>query len=93
MYQRNNIVEVQDLLWDYYQQLKHYQLEPSSLDKTILEQAFEQLFGRCYLHHGTLNTVLKGFREHKAQLLLVLEYPQLPLHNNDAETDIRGAAA
>ena len=87
--QRDNIAEVQDLLWHYYQQLKEYQLEPTSLGKVTLEQGFDQLFGRCYLHHATLNIVLKGFRDRKAQLLLVLDYPQFPLHNNAAETDIR----
>jgi hypothetical protein len=87
--QRDNIAEVQDLLWQYYQQLKQYQMEPTAQGKITLELSFDQLFGRCYLHHATLNIVLKGFREHKAQLLLVLDYPQFPLHNNGAETDIR----
>lgn len=33
--------------------------------------------------------VLQGFREHKAELLCVLDCLQLPLHNNEAESDIR----
>jgi hypothetical protein len=30
-----------------------------------------------------------GFRERKSELLEVLNCPQLPLHNNEAESDIR----
>lgn len=47
------------------------------------------MFGRCYRHHPSLNTVLNSFRTGKAELLQILDCPQLPLHNNAAETDIR----
>ena len=33
--------------------------------------------------------MLTGFRDRKAELLAVLDCPQLPLHNNEAESDIR----
>ena len=87
--QRQNIEQMQQLLWEYYQQLKTYQQKPSAAGKAQLEQDFEQLFGRCYLHHASLNNVLIQFRARKAELLRVLDYPQLPLHNNAAESDIR----
>jgi hypothetical protein len=87
--QRQNIAEMQDLLWDYYRQLQQYQQSPTTVAKTELWQTFDQVFGRCYLHHGSLNIVLNGFRIHKAELLRVLDYTQFPLHNNSAETDIR----
>lgn len=87
--QRQNIAEIQDLLWQYYQQLQAYQKHPTSEAQTHLSQAFDQIFERHYLHHGSLNIVLKWFRTHKAELLRVLDYSQFPLHNNDAETDIR----
>jgi hypothetical protein len=87
--QRQNIAEMQDLLWDYYRQLQQYQQSPTTVAKTALWQTFDQVFGRCYLHHGSLNTVLTWFRTHKAELLQVLDYAQFPLHNNAAETDIR----
>lgn len=87
--QRQNIAQIQDLLWQYYQQLQVYQQCPSSESKTKLSQEFDQIFERYYEHHGSLNIVLKWFRTHKPELLRVLEYSQFPLHNNDAETDIR----
>ncbi len=47
------------------------------------------VIGRCFLHHASLNTVLSQFRAHKAELLQMLDFPQVPLHNNGAESDIR----
>jgi hypothetical protein len=87
--QRQNIEEMQQVLWEYYQQLKAYQQVPTAEGKEPLEQAFDHLFGRCFLHHASLNTVLSQFRAHKAELLRMLDCPQLPLHNNDGESDIR----
>lgn len=87
--QRQNIEDMQQGLWQYYQQLKAYQQAPTAEGKEPLEQAFDQLFGRCFLHHASLNTVLSHFRAHKAELLRMLDFPQVPLHNNGAESDIR----
>lgn len=87
--QRQNIEQMQQLLWDYYQQLKEYQNHPTAQEKVILEQRFNQIFGRCYRHHASLNKVLVYFRKHKAELLRVLDDVQFPLHNNEAESDIR----
>jgi Transposase IS66 family len=87
--QQQNIAEIQDLLWQFYRQLQQYQQHPTCTEQRDLSQRFEQVFGRCYLHHATLNTVLQWFTTHKAELLRVLDYPAFPLHNNAAETDIR----
>ncbi len=87
--QRRDISEMQDLLWRYYQRLKQYKLAPSPAFKTELWHQFDQIFGRCYRDKTELNSVLSHIRKHKAELLRVLDCPQLPLHNNAAETDIR----
>ena len=87
--QRQNIEQMQQLLWEYYQQLKTYQQSPTADAKVQLKQDFDQLFGRCFLDHTSLNTVLNQFRARKAELLRILDCPQLPLHNNDGESDIR----
>ena len=86
---RQNIAEMQDLLWTYYRQLQAYRLAPTAEAKQTLEEGFDQLFGRCYRHHASLNIVLRQFRNRKAELLRVLDCPELPLHNNASETDIR----
>jgi Transposase IS66 family len=87
--QRQDIAEMQGLLWEYYQQLRQYKENPSEAFKAELWQRFDQIFGRCYRDKTELNTVLHHIRDHKIELLQVLDYPQLPLHNNAAETDIR----
>jgi hypothetical protein len=86
---RANLAEIQDLLWSYYRLLQQYQQQPTDSDKAELSLAFDQIFGRCYLHHATLNIVLNQLFTRKAELLLGLDFPQVPLHNNAAEADIR----
>ncbi len=87
--QRQNIEEMQQNLWEYYRRLLCYRQNPTPESQTQLEQGFDEVFGRCYLHHPSLNNVLIGFRARKGELLEVLDCPQMPLHNNSAESDIR----
>ena len=87
--ERENIVEMQGLLWNYYQELKQYQQQPSQEISLSLQSKFDEVFGRCYIRHGLLNSVLNQIRNHKIELLQVLDCPKFPLHNNAAETDIR----
>ncbi|WP_309732809.1 transposase [Chamaesiphon sp. OTE_75_metabat_556] len=87
--ERDNIAEMQGLLWEYYQELKQYQQHPGTNGSIKLQSRFDEIFGRCYIHHGLLNNVLNQIRNHKVQLLQVLDCPEFPLHNNAAETDIR----
>jgi hypothetical protein len=87
--ERDNIAEIQGLLWEYYQELKQYQQQPSTDGSIKLQSRFDEIFGRCYIHHGLLNNVLNQIRNHKVELLQVLDCPEFPLHNNAAETDIR----
>src|ERR1019366_7860626 len=39
--------------------------------------------------YQTLNQLLRRLHQNKAELLLVLERPDIPLHTNDSERDIR----
>ena len=82
---------VQDQIWQFYQDLKvskngtEQQLE---LQKTRLENRFEEIFSQstCF---EPLDQVLARRKRRKAELLKVLEKPELPLHNNASEQDIR----
>jgi Transposase IS66 family len=87
--ERENIAQMQGLLWDYYQELKQYQQQPSHEISLSLQDKFDEIFGRCYIRHGLLNNVLNQIRNRKLELLQVLNCPEFPLHNNAAETDIR----
>ncbi len=87
--QRQEIEEVQDALWAYYRELKAYQEQPTPQESARLEARFDEIFGQRYPHHYGLNLVMQQFCAHKDELMRVLDSPQVPLHNNAAETDIR----
>ena len=82
------VEEFRQELWDYYAELKAYQVQPSEPEKERLSKAFDKLFSRTTgyleLDHRIELTLHK-----KAQLLVVLDYPETPLHNNLAEQAVR----
>ena len=86
---RQEIEEIQSALWAYYRELKAYQKQPNLRDRERLELRFDEIFGQRYPHHYGLNLALKQFSAHKSELLRVLDLPELPLHTNAAETDLR----
>lgn len=53
-----------------------------------LEGCFDEIFGTRTCHQS-LNLALKRISKHKSELLLVLDRPDIPLHNNMSERDIR----
>jgi hypothetical protein len=87
--QRQEIEAVQEALWDYYRQLRDYQDKPSETEKERLRLRFDEIFGQRYAHHYGLNLAMQQFCAHKDELLRVLDTPQVPLHTNAAEADIR----
>ena len=87
--QRQEIEQVQHTLWTYYRELKTYQDKPTVSERERLETRFDEIFGQRYPHHYGLNLMMQQFCAHKDELLRVLDTPQLSLHNNAAETDIR----
>ena len=75
-------------IWELYQALKAYQLNPDPAQKPILEARFDTLVDQR-TGYPNVHQVLKAMRERKADLLRVLEHPEIPLHNNAEESDIR----
>ena len=89
--QRLAIETVQDQIWSLYQDLKSYKnLTPDQQQqqKAVLEASFDQIFTQNSSFE-TLNQVLRRLWKRKAELLKVLDRPELPLHNNASEQDIR----
>ena len=86
--QRKALEEIRTQIWDFYAELKAYKQEPWEEKKTELEARFDEIFGTrtCY---QSLNLALKRIRNNKSELLLVLDRPDIPLHNNTSERDIR----
>ena len=79
---------VRDAVWKYYQRLQAYRESPTLRRKAALERDFERLFRRR-TGFAELNEALRRIHEKRADLLLVLDRPEIPLHNNLSESDIR----
>jgi hypothetical protein len=79
---------VKDQIWLLYKGLKNYKQNPNKKDKKRLEKMFDEIFS-SQTASATLNQVLKRIYQNKSELLLVLERPDIPLHNNGAESAIR----
>ena len=79
---------VRDKIWHFYQDLKAYKLAPSDEMKISLARRFDEIFTQitCF---QTLNLALTRIYKNKKELLLVLTRPEIPLHNNLSENDIR----
>jgi Transposase IS66 family len=79
---------VRGLIWDFYADLKVYQLNPGKRRALALRARFDRIFlGRTGF--ATLDRLLARLHANKAELLMVLEQPETPLHTNRSENDIR----
>jgi Transposase IS66 family len=87
---RAAIEQVRQQLWDLYQDLKAYRQQPDPAQKPALEARFDLLVGQQTDYPTSIGNALKEMRDHKADLLRVLERPEVPLHNNGTESIIRG---
>jgi Transposase IS66 family len=87
---RAEIERLRDQIWELYKDLKTYRAKPDSAAKADLEARFDTLVNQKTNYPSSIGAVLKEMREHKDDLLRVLERPEVPLHNNDSESIIRG---
>jgi hypothetical protein len=74
--------------WKFYHSLLEYKNDPSKKSAKILKRKFDQLFVPN-TEYSQLNQCIKRTIENKAQLIGVLKYPQIPLHNNLSELGAR----
>ena len=77
--------------WVYYYQLKDYQQsnpEQRQQQKFSLSEEFDRLFSQV-TGYDELDHRLSLTRQKKPYLLLVLEFPEVPLDNNEAERALR----
>ncbi len=79
---------VRDAIWEYYQRLKAYRESPTPKRRARLEKDFDQLFLK-ETGWSELDETLQKIHGKKSELLLVLDHPEIPLHNNLSENDIR----
>ena len=81
-------MRVRGLIWDFYADLKAYQLKPGKTRARALRARFDRIFLRR-TSFVTLDRLLARLHANKAELLMVLERPEIPLHTNGSENDIR----
>lgn len=75
-------------IWDFYKQLKKYKENPKKIMKKDLKKEFDELFSES-CSYKDLDDRIKLTKNKKESLLLVLDYPEVPLHNNFSEQEIR----
>jgi Transposase IS66 family len=75
-------------VWQFYADLKAYRLAPTPEQAKELRTRFDAVVDRatCW---PELNATLRRMADKKADLLRVLDRPDLPLHTNEAEHDFR----
>ena len=76
------------LIWWFYADLKAYRREPDRRRRRELRARFDRIFRRR-TGFVTLDRLLRRLHANKAELLLVLDRPEIPLHTNGSERDLR----
>ena len=79
---------IRGLIWWFYSDLKAYRLDPTPRRRSELRSRFDRIFLRS-TGFATLDRLLKRLHANKAELLMVLDRPEIPLHTNGSENDIR----
>jgi hypothetical protein len=77
-----------DDFWKFYDDLLAYRTQPTPAERPRLETAFDTLF-TTVTGYQALDQRMAMTRAKKTSLLMVLEHPEIPLHNNPAELGAR----
>jgi hypothetical protein len=85
---RQELAVVRSRVWELYADLKAYKAHPQPSQKIDLEARFDALF-TPQTSFETLNQTLRRIHRNKAELLLVLDRPEIVLHTNGSEQDLR----
>ncbi len=87
-YHRQLLEDFRGEYWDYYAKLEHYRANANEADAAALRQEFDTLFSSV-TGYDDLDKRIAKTKAKKEQLLLVLKYPEMALHNNPAELGAR----
>lgn len=85
---RAALADILAQFWDYYRDLLAYREQPTPEACARLDASFDTLFGTT-TGYQALDQRLALTLDKKPELLLVLDHPELPLHNNPAELGAR----
>jgi hypothetical protein len=87
-YHRRLLDSFLDQYWDFYKQLLTYQQHPTIDDHTRLGNEFDKLFSTETGYYALDQRIAKTM-DKKPSMLMVLDHPEIPLHNNPAELAAR----
>ncbi len=76
--------------WEWYAQAKEYGINPTQEKRRKLEERFDQIVATP-IEYQELKERLLLTKKKKDRLLLFLDYPGIPIENNQAERDLRFA--
>lgn len=85
---QQRLAAFQTQFWDFYDELLAYRVTPSPAEKARLTIEFERIFATVTGYQQLDDRIAKTRRK-QASLLLVLDHPEIPLHNNPAELGAR----
>jgi len=86
--QRRAVELMRTLIWWLYADLKAWKRDPCPRRAAALRARFDRIFKRK-TDYVTLDRLLARLHRRKHELLRVLEHPEIPLHTNGSENDIR----
>lgn len=84
-----HVETLRELIWLFYKLLKDFSRSPSRRAAQALEARFDRIFS-IHTGYSDLDKLLSRLKRRKAELLRVLERPEIPLHTNASERDLRG---
>jgi hypothetical protein len=74
--------------WDFYRLLLKYKDNPTSKKHARLDNKFDNLFS-TETGYSALDQRIAKTKDKKKSMLIVLDHPEIPLHNNPAELGAR----
>lgn len=77
-----------DQYWGFYRQLLQYRQNPSNPERTRLDHLFDEIF-LTVTGYDALDQRIAKTKAKKPSMLIVLDHPEIPLHNNPAELGAR----
>ncbi len=86
--QRRAVDQVRRLIWRFYAALKDYRNNPTPKRRASLRARFDRIFRRS-TGFKALDDALDRALANKEALLVALDRPDVPLHTNSTETEIR----
>ncbi|MFZ3167647.1 MAG: transposase, partial [Candidatus Methanoperedens sp.] len=85
---KKELENFQSQYWNYYRRLLQFKENPAQENALQLSVDFDLLLS-TKTNYEALNKRIEITKENRSELLLTLKYPEIPLHNNEAELGAR----